>query len=138
MVSYTLNFTLYFWVKLNHIYRAAPAKQGLFIMFHSEMMPSLFFLQKKNYLFSWIGERIYNHIYQVCWKKNRSTIQGKVVLKSRGQGSDESRGQISTKIFYLFPDKPDINGYARKLLEQHFNVWVFCNPGEKILILVET
>ena len=27
--------------------------------------------------------------------------------------------------------------YVGKLPKQHFNVWLFSNPGEKILILVE-
>jgi hypothetical protein len=32
---------------------------------------------------------------------------------------------------------PDMYNYAGKLPKQHFNVWLFSNPGEKILILVE-
>ena len=31
----------------------------------------------------------------------------------------------------------DIYNYVGKLPKQHFNVWLFSNPGEKILILVE-
>ena len=32
---------------------------------------------------------------------------------------------------------PDMYNYVGKLPKQHFNVWLFSNPGEKILILVE-
>ena len=37
-----------------------------------------------------------------------------------------------------FSIDPDIYGYVGKLLEQHFNVWLFLNPGDKYLILVES
>ena len=32
---------------------------------------------------------------------------------------------------------PDIYSDVGKLLHQHFIVWLFSNPGEKILILIE-
>ena len=68
----------------------------------------------------------------------------------------KSRGQICTIVLIFFgpcpldwkitkqkilvqhcSNKPDIYNYVGKLPEQHFNVWVFSNLGEKILTLVE-
>jgi hypothetical protein len=40
-------------------------------------------------------------------------------------------------LIWHFSMDPDIYNYAGKLPKQHFNVWLFSNPGEKILILVE-
>ena len=37
-----------------------------------------------------------------------------------------------------FSNSPDIYGYVEKIPEQHFNVWLLSNPGDKILIPVET
>ena len=36
-----------------------------------------------------------------------------------------------------FSMDPDINCYVGKLPKQYFNVWLFSNPGDKFLILVE-
>ena len=33
-----------------------------------------------------------------------------------------------------FSNNPDIYGHVGKLPEQHFNVWLFSNPGDNILI----
>ena len=40
-------------------------------------------------------------------------------------------------LIWHFSMDPDIYNYVGKLPKQHFNVWLFSNPGEKILILVE-
>ena len=69
----------------------------------------------------------------------------------------ESRGQICPVVFHFFLDLsswigeqqytkvllwqfssiPVIYDYVGKMLEQHFNVLLFSNPGGKILIIVE-
>ena len=36
-----------------------------------------------------------------------------------------------------FPNNPDISGYVWKLPELNFNEWLFSNPGDKNLILIE-
>ena len=34
-----------------------------------------------------------------------------------------------------FSNNLEIGGYIGKLLEEHLNVWLFSNPGDKILIM---
>ena len=38
---------------------------------------------------------------------------------------------------WYFSNNLDINDYVGKLLEQHFSVWLFSNPGDKILFLLK-
>ena len=40
-------------------------------------------------------------------------------------------------LFWYFSNNLDIYDYVGKLLEQHFRVWLFSNPGGKILFLLE-
>ena len=40
-------------------------------------------------------------------------------------------------LIWHFSMDPDIYNEVGKLPNQHFNVWLFSNPGEKILIIVE-
>ena len=40
-------------------------------------------------------------------------------------------------LFCHFSDNPDICVHVGKLPKQHFNVRLFSNPGDKILILVK-
>ena len=101
----------------------------------------------------------FNHVCQVCWKNVGSTFQCVVVLQSRGQSPKKREnygiylslnfnknqhlvpgigGHRCIKILVrYFSNHPDICGYVRKLQEQHFNVRMFCKPGDKILILDE-
>ena len=46
-------------------------------------------------------------------------------------------GQYNKMLFCNFSKNPDICGYVGKLPEQHFNVRLFSNPGDKIQILVK-
>ena len=79
------------------------------------------------------------------------------ILLSRGQGQIlvESTGQICPVILHLFGTCPldlritihsnvnlvfsnnlDLYNYIGKLPEQHFSVWLFSNPGDKIVFLL--
>ena len=40
-------------------------------------------------------------------------------------------------LIWYFSDNLDIYDYVGKLQEQHFSVWLFANPGDKILFLLK-
>ena len=101
----------------------------------------------------------HDHIYQGCWKNARLTFQRIIVRQFRGQcpKKQENYGTNLSPTFYKnqdlvpwigeqpnikmlvlhFPNNPDICGHVGKFPEPHFNVWLFSNPGDKILIDVE-
>ena len=101
----------------------------------------------------------YNHIYQGCLKNATITFQCIVVLQSRGQGPEKMENygtnispsfnknqdlvpwigeqQYIEMLLLLFANNPDKCCYVGKLQEHNFSVWLFSNPRDKILILVE-
>ena len=99
----------------------------------------------------------HNRIRPACSKNTRSTFECMVILKSRGQGlyscwkywTDWSRGSQSFldivpwigeypyTLMWYFSNNLDIYDYVGKLPEQHFSVWLFSNPGDKILFLLK-
>ena len=99
------------------------------------------------------------HIYQGCWKISGPTYQCIVVPQSRmkdpkkieNYGTNLSPSfnknqdlsswigeqQYTEMLDGQFSNIPDVCDIVGKLLEQHFNISFFSNPGGKILILLE-